>query len=91
MFQNLQLRDVSLSVQVTEPFKTMVDYKGVQPIGGGEIRTLVLSDHPTHDYMLIASYIEVIMLGGAPRLTTGPVCVSVSSTHRRDRGPHRDV
>ena len=26
MFQNLQLRDVSLSVQVTEPFKTMVDY-----------------------------------------------------------------
>ena len=27
MFQNLQLRDVNLSVQVTEPFKTMVDYK----------------------------------------------------------------
>lgn len=27
VFQNLQLRDVGLSVQVTEPFKTMVDYK----------------------------------------------------------------
>jgi hypothetical protein len=27
MFQNLQLRGVSLSVQVTEPFKTMVDFK----------------------------------------------------------------
>lgn len=27
VFQNLQLRDVNLSVQVTEPFKTMVDYK----------------------------------------------------------------
>jgi len=27
MFQNLQLRDVNLSVQVTEPFKTVVDYK----------------------------------------------------------------
>lgn len=27
MFQNLQLRDVNLSVQVTEPFKTMADYK----------------------------------------------------------------
>lgn len=24
-------------------------------IGGGEIRTLVLSKHPTHAYMLIAS------------------------------------
>ncbi len=27
VFQNLQLRDVNLSVQVTESFKTMVDYK----------------------------------------------------------------
>ena len=27
MFQNLQLRDVNLSVSVQEPFKTMVDYK----------------------------------------------------------------
>jgi len=27
MFQNLQLRDGNLSVQVAEPFKTMVDYK----------------------------------------------------------------
>jgi hypothetical protein len=27
VFQNLQLKDVNLSVQVTEPFKTMVDYK----------------------------------------------------------------
>lgn len=27
MFQNLQLRDVNLSVQVTEPFKKVVEYK----------------------------------------------------------------
>jgi hypothetical protein len=27
LFQSLQLRDVNLSAQVTEPFKTMVDYK----------------------------------------------------------------
>ncbi|HSX13776.1 MAG TPA: hypothetical protein VLE96_05085 [Chlamydiales bacterium] len=42
MFQNLQLRHVNLSVQVAEPFKTMVDYKECPPNGGGEMRSELL-------------------------------------------------
>ena len=58
--------------------------------GGGEIRTLVLSEHPTHDYMLIVSEIQMIMLEDAPQLITRPSKISAISTQRRDGGPHQE-
>lgn len=35
-------------------------------IGGGEIRTLVLSKHPTRDYMLIVSDVLIDLTGRRP-------------------------
>ena len=35
-------------------------------IGGGEIRTLVLGKHPTHDYMLIVSDFLIDLTGRRP-------------------------
>lgn len=52
VFQNLKLEGKKWLTEVREPFHAMLDIRTVQPIGGGENRTLVLSKLHIDHYML---------------------------------------